>query len=136
MDPKAYRNDDDPSIVYVVLPGGHFDALRVNGKWKHDPPITIGHLEDNYRLIDDPNEVDRLFKEARTSTVPAWRAACLLRQLSMLALDRDQRRPMAGRCPAIRHRRSVRLQGLRQARTDIRPDFHWGKSGQQRVSGQ
>jgi hypothetical protein len=72
MDPKAYRSDDDPSTVYVVVPGGHFDAIRVNGKWKHNTAMTIGHIEDNYRLIDDPKEVDRLFKEARTSTVSAW----------------------------------------------------------------
>ena len=71
MDPKAYRNDDDPSVVYVVVPGS-FSALRINGKWKRSPGMTIGHIEDNYRLIDNPDEVARLFKAARTSTVPAW----------------------------------------------------------------
>jgi hypothetical protein len=67
MDPKAYRNDDDPSVVYVVVPGS-FSALRINGKWKRSPGMTIGHIEDNYRLIDNPDEVARLFKAARTST--------------------------------------------------------------------
>jgi hypothetical protein len=70
MDPKAYRNDDDPSIIYVVVPGGHFAALRIDGKWKHNISMTMGHLEDNYRLIEDPAEVACLFKAARTSTVP------------------------------------------------------------------
>jgi hypothetical protein len=68
MDPKAYRADDDPSIVYVVVPAGHFDAIRVNGRWKRNTSMTIGHLEDHFRLIDDPEEVARLFKAARTST--------------------------------------------------------------------
>jgi hypothetical protein len=30
--------------------------------------MTMGHLEDHFRLIDNPDEVARLFKAARTST--------------------------------------------------------------------
>jgi hypothetical protein len=68
MDPKAYRSDDDPSTVYVVVPGGHFDAIRVNGKWKHNTSMTMGHLEDHFRLIEDPGVAETLLKAARTST--------------------------------------------------------------------
>ena len=71
MDPKAYRSDDDPSTVYVVVPGGHFAAIRVNGKWKR-ASLTMGHLEDHFRLIEDPDVAETLLKAARTSTVPVW----------------------------------------------------------------
>ena len=62
--PKAYRSDDDPSTVYVLVPCGHFAALRLGGKWKR-ASLTMGHLEDNYRLIEEPGVALNLLKEAR-----------------------------------------------------------------------
>jgi hypothetical protein len=62
--PEAYRNDDRPSTVYVVVPGGHFAALRLDGTWKR-ASLTIGHLEENYRRIDDPDLAMRFYKSAK-----------------------------------------------------------------------
>ena len=40
-------------------------ALRVRGEWKDAPEMTFGDLEDRYRKIDSPAEVDRLVAEAK-----------------------------------------------------------------------
>ena len=64
--PEAFRHDDDPSKVYVVIPGGHFGALRVNGRWEH-ASLMEGTLEESYREIKGAAEVEALLKDARTS---------------------------------------------------------------------
>jgi hypothetical protein len=67
---KAYRDDEDPEVVFVVELDGtdnNLAALRVRGKWEDAPEMTVHDLESRYRVIDDPAEVDRLIAEARAS---------------------------------------------------------------------
>jgi hypothetical protein len=70
----AYRNDENPATVFVWAtadaPGGRFGALRLDGKWKH-ASLTIGYLEENYREIKDPGEVEALLRAARTASL-SW----------------------------------------------------------------
>jgi hypothetical protein len=67
----AYRNDDDPEVVFVTE---LFDdksrcivALRVDGAWEDFDKMTFGDLLDRYREVEDPAEVDQLIAEARAS---------------------------------------------------------------------
>jgi hypothetical protein len=62
--PEAYRNDERPSTVYVVVPGGHFSAIRLDGTWKR-AALTIGHLDEHYRRIEDPELAMRFYKSAK-----------------------------------------------------------------------
>lgn len=71
---KAYRDDEDPEVVYVAELDGtdNFTALRVRGKWE-DTPMTTHDVQSGFRVIDDPAETDRLVAEARkalTSSSP------------------------------------------------------------------
>lgn len=66
----AYREDDDPSIVFVFArswaPGGGFSALRIGGVWK-PASLTFGDVEDRFTRIKAPGEVAALLKAARES---------------------------------------------------------------------
>ena len=64
---KAYRDDEDPEVIFASELDGtnNLAALRVRGEWKDAPEMTFGDLEDRYRKIDDPAEVDRLVAEAK-----------------------------------------------------------------------
>ena len=60
----AYKNDDNPEMVYVAEADG-LSALRHKGKWERFDDITVDDLEKYYRQIDDPAQVDKLIAEAR-----------------------------------------------------------------------
>ena len=70
----AYRDDENPATVYVWAnaraPGGEFSALRVDGRWKR-ADLTIGTLEEEFRRITDPGEVEALLRAARTASL-SW----------------------------------------------------------------
>jgi hypothetical protein len=68
----AYRDRDDPEVVYVYAcahsAGGKFSAFRVKGRWKRPSgPVTFGDLADDYLPITDVREVEALLAEARTA---------------------------------------------------------------------
>jgi hypothetical protein len=61
----------NPATIYVwacsAAPGGRLAAIRVGGRWKHSVGQTDGDLEDRYRVVDDPDEVDALIADARAA---------------------------------------------------------------------